>query len=49
MYEPYSNDKKWMEREGDPCRHCLRPFHDHHNGQCPKEEGECPSTEPRPT
>jgi hypothetical protein len=37
-YEPYSNDKKWMEREGEPCRHCLQPFMNHHNGECPKEE-----------
>lgn len=38
-YEPYSTtDKVFMKREGDPCRHCLRPMLDHHNGRCPIED-----------
>jgi hypothetical protein len=35
-YEPYTaTDKAFMKREGDPCRHCLRPLLDHYNGRCP--------------
>ena len=34
-YAPYSNDKEFMRREGEPCRHCLHSFMDHYNGRCP--------------
>lgn len=38
-YQPYlPHDKAFMEREGEPCRNCLRPFTDHHNGKCPEEK-----------
>lgn len=39
-YEPYSQDREFMRREGEPCRNCLYPMTEHHNGRCPKGEDE---------
>jgi hypothetical protein len=37
-YLAYSQDREFMQREGEPCRLCLYPLLEHHNGHCPQDD-----------